>query len=112
MLVITDIKGKTNVKSLEDAVCFAVLRLLPKRRKNLFIDIDLCLLDKWGYCNEIDDNNYLIEIRKTLTFDSVLSTLFHEMVHVKQMIHKEEINEDEAYELGDKLFKEFKNVQP
>lgn len=38
----------------------------------------------WGYCDEEDDE-YVIEINEKLTQEEKVETLFHEMVHIKQI---------------------------
>jgi hypothetical protein len=40
--------------------------------------------ENYGYCTELDDNEYEVDIKRTLNLRTMLSTLAHEMVHVKQ----------------------------
>jgi hypothetical protein len=38
----------------------------------------------YGYCTQLEDNEYDVDIKRTLRLRDMLSTLAHEMVHVKQ----------------------------
>lgn len=40
----------------------------------------------WGYCDQEDDNmEFTIEINKSITKEEMIETLFHELVHVRQI---------------------------
>lgn len=72
-----------------------------------------------GYCMKVDDREWEIEISKKLKGEDLLTTVFHEMVHVKQGVrrewefdevpyktHEEYINlpwEVEAYQLQEEI---------
>lgn len=43
----------------------------------------------YGYCCELDDNEFEIDIKRTLRMRDMLTTLAHEMVHVKQYVKGE-----------------------
>ena len=38
----------------------------------------------FGYCTELEDGEYEVDIKRTLNMRAMLCTLAHEMVHVKQ----------------------------
>ena len=40
--------------------------------------------ENYGYCCELEDSEYEIDIKRTLNMRTMLMTLAHEMVHVKQ----------------------------
>ena len=40
--------------------------------------------ENYGYCTELEDNEYEIDVKRTLRLREMLCTLAHEMVHVKQ----------------------------
>lgn len=42
-----------------------------------------------GYCLQIDNREFEVEIDRRLEGDDFLTTIFHEMVHVKQGVRKE-----------------------
>lgn len=45
--------------------------------------------DADGYCMQIDNREFEVEIDRRLEGDDFLTTIFHEMVHVKQGVRKE-----------------------
>jgi hypothetical protein len=73
-----------------DAASFAWTQLMP-RIKKCFIYIELKKLKGYhGTCIDSDERTYMIEVDKKLSLgDDFLTTIFHEMVHVKQYIRKE-----------------------
>jgi predicted metallopeptidase len=40
----------------------------------------------WGYCNGLEDEDYVIEISSNINTSDMVTTIFHELVHVKQII--------------------------
>ena len=77
-------------KHVEDIVGFCIKTLMP-RMKTLNITVKLCKPDgALGYCLETDNNRtFEIEIDKTQSLRSLLETVAHEMVHVKQFARRE-----------------------
>jgi len=68
---------------------FAWNYLMPRVR-NCFVDIQLKKIeDAQGYCLEVDDRMYDLEIDSRLEGDDLLTCVFHEMVHVKQGVRGE-----------------------
>tara|TARA_B110000503_G_C7149605_1_gene414550 strand:+ start:2479 stop:2877 length:399 start_codon:yes stop_codon:yes gene_type:complete len=43
----------------------------------------------YGYCCHLDENEYEIEIKRSLRMRDMLTTLAHELVHVKQYVKQE-----------------------
>jgi len=72
------------------AVQFAWAELMP-RIKKCIINVELKRLKGYdGTCLDIGNREYQIEINKKLSLgDDFLTTIFHEMVHVKQFVRKE-----------------------
>ena len=55
--------------------------------------------DNYGYCCNLEDNEYEIEVKRDLKLRTLLTTIAHEMIHVKQytqgtMDHKTEADMD------------------
>ena len=68
---------------------FAWNYLMPRIR-NCDIWIELKKIDDaHGYCMQIDNREFEVEIDRRLEGDDFLTTIFHEMVHVKQGVRKE-----------------------
>ena len=109
-----------------DAARFAWKHLMP-RIKKCTINFELKRLKGYeGTCLDIGHREYLIEIDKKLSLgDDFLTTIFHEMVHVKQYVRKElfsDVNfyntreeylnlpwEIEAYEMQEVLLEKWVN---
>lgn len=117
--------------------CVVALNLY---RMNLEINVQIKkLTDAFGYCawedNNIRPREFTIEIAKGMSKKKFLTTLAHEMVHVKQYVRgeiRERFQSDhrvfwkdkdhsdttywsqpwekEAFRLQDKLYKDFKNA--
>ena len=84
--------SKTNKKQqqiIERALWFAKSYLLPRHR------IDEIEIESWkdlphdGDCYDADDRSYIIRVNKELSEQDLLTTIFHEFVHIKQHIKKE-----------------------
>ena len=73
-----------------EAASFAWLQLMP-RIKKCTINIELKNLKGYdGTCLDVENRDYIIEVDKRLSLgDNFLTTIFHEMVHVKQYVRKE-----------------------
>lgn len=72
------------------AASFSWMNLMP-RITNCVINIELKNLKGYdGTCEDTNSREYLIQINKKLSLtDDFLTTIFHEMVHVKQYVRKE-----------------------
>ncbi|MBT6392627.1 MAG: hypothetical protein HOJ73_04490 [Nitrosomonadales bacterium] len=81
-----DITGgkKSERSKVEDAFWFALSKLMP-RKQNLDVTINLTSLkDADGYCHGIPGGEYEIEVKKGQSYPDLITTVFHEMVHVRQ----------------------------
>lgn len=81
------------------AASFAWMCLMPRIRKCV-VNIELKKLKVYhGTCLDVGDRDYLIEVDKKLSLgDDFLTTIFHEMVHVKQYVRKELYSECNFYD--------------
>ena len=89
--------SKRQREIVKDAAMFAWKYLMP-RISNCVVDVEIKKVDKAdGYCHEADYRVFQIEIDKKLMGDNLLTTVFHEMVHVKQGVRKEWAFNEVAY---------------
>ena len=81
--------NKKKQRTIEDALWFAKSYLLPRHK------IDEIEIESWkdlphdGDCYDADDRSYIIRVNKDLSKEDLLTTIFHEFVHIKQHIKKE-----------------------
>ena len=109
-----------------ECASFAWKSLMPRIKK---CEVNISLMKLKGYhgtCLDVGVREYQIDIDKKLGLvDDFTTTIFHEMVHVKQLVYKEfftECNfyssheeymnlpwEIEAYQLQEELLEQWKN---
>lgn len=82
--------GKAKEREIaEHTVYFCINKLMPRVR-SLDIEVKLTKCDAYGYCLNTDNRKtFELEIRKGLSIYDLISTICHEMVHVKQYFRKE-----------------------
>lgn len=74
---------------VEKTVHWCIKKLMPRVR-TLDIEVRLTKCDAYGYCLNTDDHKtFELQIRKGLRLFDLISTVCHEMVHVKQYYRKE-----------------------
>ena len=75
---------------VESVVNYCIKKLMP-RMQTLDIDIKLTNLKgkAYGYCLSLDKRTFELEIEKKLNLKTLLTTVAHEMVHVKQYARAE-----------------------
>jgi hypothetical protein len=117
---------------VENVVHWCIKKLMPRVR-TLDIEVKLTNCKAYGYCLMTDDHKtFELEIRKGMNLYDLVSTICHEMVHVRQYYRKEMDNshrwksrkvkedtsyhdqpwEKEAFRLEERLALEcFKNLQ-
>jgi hypothetical protein len=90
-----------------DCAKFAWIELMPRIRK-CEINIYLKKLKVYhGTCIDTDIREYQIDVDKKLGLgDNFITTIFHEMVHVKQLVYKEFFTECNFY----KTHEEYMNL--
>ena len=83
--------NKKQQRTIEAALWFAKSYLLPRHK------IDEIEIESWdaedlqhdGDCYDADDRSFIIRVNKELSEQDLLTTIFHEFVHIKQHIKKE-----------------------
>ena len=81
--------SKAEKEIVEKAVYWCIKKLLPRVR-TLDIEVSIRKLNVYGYCLEGDNNRHFeLEIKKGLSLYDLISTVCHEMVHVKQYAKRE-----------------------
>jgi len=88
------VKGSTKDKRAlaEKTVAWSIKKLGLNRMSSLSIDVVLRKMkkDEYGYCNIIESNrSFIIDINKNISLRDFVSTIIHEMVHVKQFARNE-----------------------
>lgn len=97
-MIFVDGGSKKQRELTYQAAEFAWMQLMPRVRKCV-INIELKKLKGYdGTCLDIGHRDYLIEVDKKLSLgENFLTTIFHEMVHVKQYVRKELFSECNFY---------------
>ena len=73
----------------EAAIYWCIKKLLPKVR-TLDIDVKISNCDAYGYCLQTQDHKtFEIEVNTGMRLYDFISTICHEMVHVKQFYRKQ-----------------------
>lgn len=102
---------KNNTDIYKKAILFFASELLSKtKQKKLKLSVVLKKFtgksaEESGNCEQISRNNYKIEINNNKAFQGIISTLAHEMIHVKQGIYGELIMKDNGFVWKNKLYK-------
>ena len=122
--------SKTNKKQqqiIERALWFAKSYLLPRHKIDEIEIESVKDLHADGDCYDADDRSDIIRVNKELSEQDLLTTIFHEFVHIKQHIKKEfggdifELSnqevayedrpyEIEAFRLEQEMLEEYNNV--
>lgn len=80
-------KGLT--KLIKQAARFYAYQLIPEHYDQIFLDIYATKMKADGTCLQLDNYDYEIEINKNISFECMMITLAHEMIHLKQYATKE-----------------------
>ena len=119
--------NKKRQRTIEDALWFAKSYLLPRHKIDEIEIESVKGLLAHGDCYDADDRSFIIRVNKDLSKEDLLTTIFHEFVHIKQHIKKEFggdvfgiSNEEvaymdrpyeiEAFRLEKELLEEYNNV--
>lgn len=115
---------KKERKAVTEALHFAKQYWLPRHRK-LVVDVEIAPgLDAEADCLEgCDEREYEIRVRKGMSYEDLVTAVFHEFVHIKQDVLKQfpmftpsDIPyfdrpwEIEAYAEQEKMWKKFTSV--
>ena len=82
-------KNRSLIKLIKQAANFYATELVPNHFFKIYLDINAGESEADGYCTHIDQYDFEIEINKNLTFEHMMITLAHEMVHLKQYATKQ-----------------------
>lgn len=98
-MIFVDGGSKRQRELAYEAAAFAWMQLMP-RIKKCVVNIELKKLKGYhGTCLDVGYRDYVIEVDKKLSLgDDFLTTIFHEMVHVKQYVKKELFSECNFYD--------------
>ena len=86
-------------------------RYTPIEFKQKEIEVHYCDLTEdnvFGWCEQCDDNHWLVTIHNDLQITEHYKTLFHEFQHIIQDIYGikcEEVRETEAYHIEGTMYK-------
>jgi hypothetical protein len=88
------ISGKKEVKDLaEKTVGWYIKKMLPRHRTlDITVKFTNCMEKNgaYGYCMQTDDDRtFEIEVDRNLRMFDLVSTLCHELTHLKQYVRKE-----------------------
>lgn len=73
----------------KSAVEWCIKKLMP-RMQTLEIEVEFEDIDEFGFCYMGNDNReFYISLKKNMSLYDLISTVCHEMVHVKQFARKE-----------------------
>ena len=81
--------NKKRQRTIEDALWFAKSYLLPRHKIDEIEIESIKGLLADGDCYDADDRSFIIRVNKELSEQDLLTTIFHEFVHIKQYIKKE-----------------------
>jgi uncharacterized alpha/beta hydrolase family protein len=82
--------GKKKEREVAEAVVAWSLKKLMPRMRTLSVTVQFNKLDAYGYCMMGDNNReFVLDINKGLNLPDLISTIVHEMIHVKQYARKE-----------------------
>lgn len=91
--MIVDITGnhpRLSVEEAQTAATFFAKELMPKAWDKLYIDINFLRMDDaHGLVDRLSRYEYQMDISTRLGKKSTISTIAHEVVHIKQMIRGE-----------------------
>ena len=92
-MILISLRGgtKTQRDLTEDAARYIIKQLLPRKR-SLFLDIHIHNIlkeDAVGYCMKVDRNEFELELHNRGSMYEYISTLAHELVHLKQYCNRE-----------------------
>ena len=90
--------SKDRVNTICDAIAYGQTKLFP-HESDVFINIEA--IKKQGVCGDCmfeDDNEFTIRLNKSLSLSDLITTVLHELVHVKQYLEGMVMDTESAYE--------------
>jgi Zn-dependent peptidase ImmA (M78 family) len=99
MLVEFESKFAKNKENLIcDAIAYGMAKLFP-HESDVYINIEA--IRKQGVCGDCmfeDDKDFTIRLNKSLSLSDLVTTVLHELVHVKQYLEGMVMDTESAYE--------------
>jgi len=89
MNTVTVIGGRVKEREIAEKTVYWCIRKLMPRMRTLDITLQLGKIDAYGYCLQETDREYTLSIQRDLSLFDLISTVCHEMIHVKQYARKE-----------------------
>lgn len=93
---IVEINGGTKAQKqlAEKVVHWYIKKMLPRfRTLDITVQFSNCMKrGAYGYCMQSDAREYEIEIDRSLRLYDMVSTLTHELTHMKQYVRKEMVH--------------------
>jgi len=89
-------KKKQNI--ICDAIAYGASKLFPDTDD---VYINISAIRKQGVCGDCmfeDDNEFTIRLNKSIFFSDLITTVLHELVHVKQYLEGMEMVNDLPYD--------------
>jgi hypothetical protein len=81
---------KLTLEEVRSATEFFAKELMPRAWDKLYVEIEFSRLDRvHGMVSRISRYEYQMDVSKTLGKKSTISTIAHEMVHIRQMFRGE-----------------------
>jgi len=82
------------LEEVEDIIDFCIKKLIPELYHGISIDVSFSNLkaqkkEGYAFCHDIDDLMFDIELDRDLSRSNMISTLCHELVHIKQFARGE-----------------------
>lgn len=82
-------KNRALIRLIKQAAKFYAAELVPNHYYKIDLDINAVKCKADGYCMHYDGYDFEIELNRKLTFEHMMITLAHEMIHLKQYATKE-----------------------
>lgn len=94
MNIVEVIGGTAKQKQYVESIAYYCIQKLMPRMASLDIVIRIkSVNDAYGYCLSVTDREFEIEVQRDMPLRKLLTTVAHEMVHVKQYARKELIDD-------------------
>jgi len=78
---------ETQKEYVTSMVAYCLKKFLPRHRLEIEVDIRRMTNDSnYGYCCQLDKREFNIEVKRSLKLRPLLTTVAHEMVHIKQYV--------------------------
>jgi hypothetical protein len=89
--------GKAKEREIVEATVYLCIKKLMPRIKTLEIDVTVKNMHSYGNVMMMDGNRHFdLEIKRGLNIFDLITTVCHEMIHVKQFVRKELFVSDEG----------------